>query len=111
MSEIEDGARRPELEAARLGSDLDRGMDDEAVPAEASADTARHWIHVYTQLTSLEAHLIAEARTMLPTLSRSARNEAELTNLPLLESQLRRFQHRQHLWEERLHQLERAGKA
>ena len=111
MPEIEQGGRRPALEAARRGSDLDRGMDDEAIPDEASAGTARHWISVYAQLTSLESHLLTEARELLPTLSRSARREAELTNLPLLESQLRRFRHRQELWEQRLGELERAGKA
>ena len=111
MPEIEDSRGQPELEAARLGSDLDRGMDDEAIPAEASADTARHWIYVYTQLDNLESHLISEARNLLPTLSRAAREEAELTNLPLLESQLRRFRHRQRLWQLRLDELERAGQA
>src|ERR1700716_1852629 len=102
MPEIEDSRGQPELEAARLGSDLDRGMDDEAIPAEASPETARRWIEVYTQLTTLEDHLISEAYKVLATLSRSARQEAELTNLPLLESQLRRFRHRQELWQERL---------
>ena len=111
MPEIEDSRGQPELEAARLGSDLDRGMDDEAIPAEASAETARHWIDLYTQLTSLETHLVSEARKLLPTLSRPARNEALLTNLPLLESQLRRFRHRQELWQQRLVELEKAGKA
>ena len=99
------------MEAARRGSDLDRGMDDEAMPAEATPDTARHWIYLYTQLTTLESHLIAEARKLLPTLSRSAREEAGLTNLPLLEGQLRRFRHRLELWQDRLDQLEKAGTA
>jgi hypothetical protein len=111
MAEIQDGRDRPEMEAARLGSDLDRAMDDEALPEGASSETARHWISVYAQLTNLEAHLIAEARELLPTLSRPARQEAELTNLPLLESQLRRFRHRQDLWQDRLDELEKAGGA
>src|ERR1700694_3252089 len=79
MPEIEDGRGRPELEAARRGSDLDRGMDDEAIPAEASAETARHWIDLYSQPTSLETHLVSEARKLLPTLSRPARSEALMT--------------------------------
>ena len=86
-------------------------MDDEAIPGEASPETAHHWIYVYTQLTILESHLISEARELIPTLSRSARKEAELTNLPLLESQLRRFRHRQQLWQQRLDELEKAEKA
>lgn len=100
-----------ELEAARAAS---RGADPERTlvgenPATASLEEARWWFKVYAELTELEEHLLDDFASTVGRMATDARNEAMETNLPVIESQLRRFKHRRGYWSTRVRALQSQG--
>src|SRR5258708_7386364 len=59
-----------------------------------SVEVAKFWHSAYDELVRMEEQLLGQLEEMLPKLSRAARREAELTNLPMINEQLQMFKYR-----------------
>jgi hypothetical protein len=70
-----------------------------------SVEVARFWHSAYDELVSMEEQLLSQLEQMLPKLSRAARREAELTNLPMITEHLQTFKYRRAHWRERVESL------
>jgi hypothetical protein len=57
----------------------------------------------------MEEQLLGQLEAMLPRLSRAARREAELTNLPMINDHLQTFRYRRAHWSERVESLDGRG--
>jgi hypothetical protein len=97
---------RPEIEAARKGGDPARPIAGED-PAARAPETALRWWKVYGELEKLETALLDLFAAQAAEMSAEARREALDTNLPILLSQLERFQARHAYWRQRALDLER----
>lgn len=71
-----------------------------------SVEVARFWHGAYDELVRMEEQLLNQLEQMLPKLSRAARREAELTNLPMINEHLQMFKYRRAHWRERVQSLE-----
>ena len=74
-----------------------------------SIDAARFWHGAYDELVRMEEELLAQLESMLPRLSRAARREAEMTNLPMITEHLQTFKYRRAHWLERVESLNGKG--
>ena len=70
-----------------------------------SVEVARFWHSAYDELVRMEEQLLGQLEQMLPKLSRAARREAELTNLPMINEHLQTFKYRRAHWSERVESL------
>lgn len=95
--------------AASRGADPERTLVGED-PATASLKEARWWFKVYAELTDLEEHLFNDLASTVGRMAAEARNEAMETNMPIIESQLRRFRHRRGYWSTRVRALQSQGR-
>ena len=95
-------------QAASKGADPERTLAGED-PATASLKEARWWFKVYAELTELEEQLFDDLASTLGRMPADARNEAMETNLPVIQSQLRRFSHRRGYWSGRVRALQSEG--
>jgi hypothetical protein len=102
MNTNEQGAGRPEMTAADRGGDSTIGMDAEAELATATLEQAMFWRAIYTEIVAAETSVLDRIRDLMGTLSPQARREVELTNVPVVQSQLDRFRTRLLLWEARV---------
>jgi hypothetical protein len=66
---------------------------------------ARTWLKAYDQLVDFEERVLHRLHELLPTLSTEARQEAELTNLPMIVQHLQTFRYRRAHWRNRLQEL------
>jgi hypothetical protein len=74
-----------------------------------SVQVAKFWQSAYDELVRMEEQLLAQLEGMLPKLSRAARREAELTNLPMINEHLQTFKYRRAHWNERVQSLNGQG--
>src|SRR5579872_5199553 len=93
-------SRKEAVGAVWEGADLDRPIKGED-PETDSLEEARRWVSVYSHLVKLEQELLDLMASMIPAMPDEARREAELTNLPVLASQVERFRHRLDYWTKR----------
>ena len=70
-----------------------------------SVEVARFWHSAYDELVRMEEQLLGQLESMRPKLSRAARREAELTNLPMINEHLQTFKYRRAHWNERVESL------
>jgi hypothetical protein len=70
-----------------------------------SVEVARFWHGAYDELVRMEEQLLGHLENMLPKLSRAARREAELTNVPMINEHLQLFRYRRAHWHQRLESL------
>lgn len=94
--------------AAWQGADLERPLPGED-PESGSLAEAQRWIAVYHHLVHLEQELLDMLARMIPGMPDAAQKEAEVTNLPVLASQVERFRHRLTFWQKRRDDLEGKG--
>jgi hypothetical protein len=88
------------IDAARRGADTERPMEGED-PTIYSPEVSRRWQSAYSELLELETGLLHFLSEHMPRMSADAQREAQLTNLPLIESQVERFRQRLELWRQR----------
>lgn len=96
-----------EEEAARAaweGADPERTLAGEDANTGSLAE-ARHWFGIYATLADLEQEMFDVLATFIAKMSPAARTEAEETNLPVIESQLKRFTYRRDFWRRRMREL------
>src|SRR5258708_8728051 len=74
-------------------------MDSEHLTT-LSVEVAKFWHSAYDELVRMEEQLLGQLEEMLPKLSRAARREAELTNLPMINEHLQMFKYRRADWQE-----------
>lgn len=84
-----------------LGYDL-LGED----PDTTSIEMARTWHQAYSELVEFEEKVLARLQDLMPALSAAARQEAELTNLPMIADHLKMFRYRRTHWRKRLAELD-----
>jgi hypothetical protein len=94
---------RPEIVAATRGGDNSLGMDDEADPTTASLEQAVFWRNIYTEILAMEEAVLARVHHLMADQTPEARREVELTNVPVIVSQVERFRSRQGIWDSRVH--------
>jgi hypothetical protein len=102
---------RPELAAATRGGDPEQLMDGEADPGTASIEQAVFWARVYSEILAMEEKVMARVRELMAAESLTVRREVELTNVPVIASQVERFRRRHMYWELRVQALEDGGTA
>src|ERR1700737_1697561 len=98
----------PERSGPRKKSVALKHMETEDLSTQ-SIEVARFWQSAYDELVNMEENLLSQLEAMLPKLSRAARREAELTNLPMINDHLQTFRYRRAHWHQRLAQLNNKG--
>jgi hypothetical protein len=88
------------IDAARRGADTERPIEGED-PTIYSPEVNRRWQAAYSELLHLETGLLHFLSEQVPRMSADAQREAQLTNLPLIESQVERFRQRLEFWRQR----------
>ena len=100
---------RPEIVAATRGGDSSRGMDDEADPVSATLEQALFWRGIYTEILAMEEAVLANIHQLMARQTDQARREVELTNVPVIVSQVARFRARQGIWDSLVHTYQNTG--
>jgi hypothetical protein len=102
MNREHDGHGRPDIIPATRGGDVSVGMAGEADPATASLEQALFWRDIYTEILTMEESVLTRIHQLMANQSPQVRREVELTDLPVVEAQARRFRVRLGLWESRV---------
>jgi hypothetical protein len=100
---------RPDIVAATRGGDDSLGMEDEVDPANASLEEALFWRGIYSDILDMEKSVLARIRQLMAEQSPQARREVELTNVPVVVSQVERFRYRWEIWDSRVEAHESEG--
>jgi hypothetical protein len=93
---------RPDIVAATRGGDDSVGMDGEADPTTASLEQALFWRSIYTEILAMEEAVLERIQQLMAGQTPQARREVELTNVPVVVSQVARFRSRWQVWESRV---------
>ena len=101
---------RPEMTAASRGGDTDQLMDGEADLETASMEQAVFWTRVYHEILTMEEQVMARIQELMAKESALVRREVELTNVPVIASQVERFRQRHEYWELKVTELTMAGR-
>jgi hypothetical protein len=88
--------------AATRGGDNSLGMDEEADPATATLEQALFWRNIYAEVLIMEEAVLARIHQLMAFQTPEARREVELTNVPVVVSQVARFRSRRDLWDSRI---------
>ena len=96
------------LAAARRGGDWGQAMDGEGEPGLATAAEAAYWLRIYTEILEMEERVLKRIQDLMSTQSAQARREVELTNVPVIASQVERFRQRLGYWKARSLELDEA---
>jgi hypothetical protein len=78
-------------------------MDDEADPATATLEQALFWRNIYTEILAMEEAVLARIHQLMESQTPEARREVELTNVPVVVSQVERFRVRHGIWDSLVH--------
>ena len=97
---------RPEMTAASRGGDPDQLMDGEADLSTASMEQALFWTKVYSEILAMETKVMARVQELMAAESHTVRREVELTNVPVIASQVERFRQRHEYWDLRVKALQ-----
>ncbi len=89
---------RPDIVAATRGGNSSLGMDVEADPATATLEQALFRRNIYTEILVMEEAVLARIHQLMASQTPEARREVELTNVPVVVSQVERFRMRQGIW-------------
>ncbi len=89
---------RPDVVAAIRGGDTSLGMEGESDPATATLDEALFWRNIYTEILAMEELVLERIRELMADQSPQARQEVELTNVPVVVAQAERFRSRLGFW-------------
>jgi hypothetical protein len=96
---------RPDIVAATRGGDNSVGMDGEADPGVASIEQSKFWLGIYTEILTMEESVLLRIEDLKAAQSPEARREVDLTNVPVVVSQVERFRWRRAIWEARFREL------
>ena len=84
-------------------------MDGEGPVAHATLKQAIYWAHRYTDILAMEEKVLHRIRKLMAAQPAPARQEVELTNVPVVVAQAERFRQRLGYWEARVLALDGAG--
>ena len=101
--------KRPDIVAATRGGNNSLGMDDEVDPATATLEQALFWRNIYTEILAMEEAVLARIHTLMAAQTPEARREVELTNVPVVVSQVERFRVRHGIWDSLVHTYQDQG--
>jgi hypothetical protein len=96
---------RPDIAAAIRGGDTEQGMETEADPLTGSLEQAVYWRKIYGEIVEMEEGVLTRIHELMAAQSPEARREAELSNVPVVFAQLKRFKRRCGYWDKRIQQL------
>jgi hypothetical protein len=94
---------RPDIVAATRGGNNSLGMDDEVDPVTATLEQALFWRNIYTEILAMEEAVLARIHQLMASQTPEARREVELTNVPVVVSQVERFRVRHDIWDSLVH--------
>ena len=100
---------RPDIAAATRGGDDSLGMEDEVESVNASLEQALFWRGIYSEILEMEESVLARIRQLMAHQSPQAQREVELTNIPVVVSQVERFRYRWEIWDSRVTAHESEG--
>lgn len=96
------------MDAASRGGNPDQLMDGEADLGTASMEQAVFWTKVYGEILAMEEKVLARVFELMAAESPRVRWEVQLTNVPVIASQVERFRHRHEHWDLRVKELQLA---
>lgn len=108
MEVVDDMTVRPEIAAASRGGDPDQLMDGEADLDTASIEQALFWSKVYAEILAMEEKVLARVKELMAAETPRVRREVQLTNVPVIFSQVERFRQRHEFWNAKVEELQRA---
>ena len=106
MAILDDASDRPDVIAAIRGGDVTQRMASEPDPTQATLEQALFWSRIYREILAMETEVMDRIRLLMAKQTREARNEVELTNVPVVAAQAERFRRRLEFWTARLRELE-----
>ncbi len=81
-------------------------MDGEADLNTASLDQALFWAGIYGEILLMEESVMDRIQQLMVAQSPTVRLEVELTNVPVIASQVARFRQRRDYWELKITELQ-----
>jgi hypothetical protein len=100
-----DPLRRADVAAAVRGGDPNQAMDGEGNPRTASMEQAQYWTQIYREILDVEEQVLERIQALMAKQSPQARREVELTNVPVVVAQAKRFRQRLGFWMARVEEL------
>ncbi|HEV3233954.1 MAG TPA: hypothetical protein VG329_05355 [Candidatus Dormibacteraeota bacterium] len=94
------------MAAAMRGGDPHQTMNGEADIGTASLEEALFWAGVYREILAMEEKVMERIRQLMSAQSPRVREEVELTNVPVIASQVARFRQRHDYWKLKVSQLQ-----
>jgi hypothetical protein len=94
------------MAAASRGGDPDQLMDGEADLGTASIEQALFWTKVYSEILAMETKVMARVQELMAAESDTVRREVQLTNVPVIASQVERFRQRHEYWDLKVKSLQ-----
>ena len=105
MNVCKSGDPRPDVTAQVRAGDTESPMEGEREIGASSITQAIFWRDRYQEILTTEEAVLARVHELMSRQSETTRREAELSNLPVIASQVERFRARLGYWEERLRVL------
>ena len=96
---------RPDLVAANRGEDASSGMEGEADFDTASLDVALMWQQTYQEILTMEESVLVRINELMARQTPAVQREVALTNVPVVESQVKRFRDRLGFWDTKVREL------
>ena len=81
-------------------------MDGEADLNTASLEQAVFWARVYGEILAMEEKVMARVQELMAAESPRVRREVQLTNVPVIASQVERFRRRHDYWHVKINELQ-----
>ena len=97
---------RPDVTAAKRGGDTEQGMTTEVDPSTATLEQAIFWRKIYSEIVTMETGVMSRIQELMADQSPEARQEAEMSNVPVVAAQLERFKQRHGYWDKRVLELQ-----
>ena len=94
------------MAAASRGGNPDQLMDGEADLDTASMEQALFWTKVYAEILDMEEGVMARIQELMAAESPTVRREVQLTNVPVIASQVARFRQRHEYWDVKVKELQ-----
>lgn len=81
-------------------------MDGEGDIQIATVEQAIYWSKIYREILTMEEAVLSRIRELMAKQSVAVRREVELTNVPVVAAQAKRFRQRLGYWEARFSELD-----
>jgi hypothetical protein len=97
---------RPDIDAATRSGDWSQPMDGEGNLALSTIEQAIYWRQIYADILEMQEKVLNRIRVLMSLELIEIQHEVELTNVPVVVAQVKRFRQRLSYWDSRIAELD-----